>query len=385
MIRNAFNVFFVALSLLSCAEPAAVVAPTAISLDSEREKIADTTLFSSMREVRLESAPDCAINSINKVLMADSTLYIMDRRQKKVLLFGPDGRHRGTIADIGHGRGEYVDLVDVAVDRHRRELLLLVYPKGIMHYTLDGKFKHKDELDGTFTNICCDSTHYYLRRETFANMEQADYSLMSVNKTTGERRDLLRLDAERAPFCSLGGDSRLYDCGGRLFFTRYFDSNIYELSGGGAVARYSIDLGKYAFPESEMKKRFECQELYSGAIKRRRIYAITKVKAGRRYVMFSSNLENLAVFDTKTGRTFFTSSHPGWPYSVAFGASCDYVPVSGTDDKVCLVVPPSLFTSAEHIVAEHPELRGRFSGRALELAGSFSESDNPLLVICTLK
>lgn len=373
----------VALSFLSCAEQALVSeSVVAVSLDSEQERIADTTLFSSMREVRLESAPDCAINDIDKVLMADSTLYIMDRRQNKVLLFGLDGRHQGTIADIGRGRGEYIDLIDVAVDRYRRELLLLVYPKGIMHYTLDGKFKHKDELDGSFINICCDSAYYYLRRETFANKEEARHSLMSVNKETGEQRNLLSLGSERAPFCNMGGDDRLYDCGGRLFFTRYFDNNIYELADGGATALYSVDLGSYAFPESELKERFDCSELYLGAIKRNRIYAMTKLKVGRRYALMSSNLDNIVVFDTHTGRSFFTPSQLDRIYSTAIGLPCDYLPVSGTADKVSLVFPASAFTSVARINAEHPKAMRKHT---LELVASFSEEDNPLLLICTLK
>lgn len=365
------------LCTLSCAERMYVPGPVAVSLDRQQENIADTTLFYSMREVRLESAPEYAINHINKVLMADSTLYIMDKRQKRVLLFGLDGRHMGTIADIGHGRGEYVDLIDVAVDRYRRELLLLVYPKGIMHYTLDGKFKHKDTLDVFFSEIGCDRSFYYLH--------DAGHSLMAINKETGERRNLLELDGDRAPFCSLSGDDRLYDCGDRLFFTRYFDNNIYELTGGEVTAQYSIDFGKYAFPESEMKERFDCTELFIGAQKRNRIYAITKLKVGRRYAMFSSNLDNLTVFDIQTGRSFFTSAKQGWPYSVALRMTCDYLPVNGTADKVCLVVEPSNLTSVSDLVAKHPENARLFSEHTLQLARSFSLSDNPLLVICSLK
>ena len=39
---------------------------------------------------------------------------------------------------MGNGKGEYVDLFDIAIDVAENKLLLLTYPSQILYYDLEG-------------------------------------------------------------------------------------------------------------------------------------------------------------------------------------------------------------------------------------------------------
>ena len=350
-----------------------------VVINNNEETVADTTLFSDKLTVKLETNDRSIIGDVDKVMLSDTTIYIKDRRQKKIAFFGLSGKFVGSIQSIGKGHGEYIDLCDFTIDRSAKELLLLVYPYGIMHYTLDGKFKYKEELDKIYTDIACDDSYYYLRNETYANLKQAEYSLAIIDKKTGKKTEMLKLDNEYAPFCSFG--QRIYD-NGRIFFTRFFDPTIYELTDGKAVPAYSMDFGKHTFPEEKMKKQFDCSELFSMSQKESYIYAMSKLKVGQKYMIFSSNLFDLNVFDTGTGDCTHYDKFKdieldnNWP---------SFLPVDGTTDKVCVVLAARMFESAKNIVEKYPELRNKFSDKMIEMSQTSNKNDNPTLLIYSLK
>ena len=350
-----------------------------VVINNNGDAVADTALFRDKLTVKLETTDRSIIGEVAKVMLSDTTLYIEDYRQKKIAFFGLSGKFIGSIQSIGKGHGEYIELCDFTIDRSAKELLLLVYPYGIMHYTLDGKFKYKDELDKSYTDIACDDRCYYLRNETFPDRKQVGCSLTIVDKETKKKKELLELDNEYAPFCSFG--QRIYD-NGRIFFTRFFDSTVYELTDGKAVPAYSIDFGKYTFPEAKMKKQFDCSELFSMSEKGSYIYAMSKLKVGQRYMIFSSNLFDYNVFDTSTGDC--TRYDKLKDIELDFHGP-SYLPVNGTTDKVCVVLAATVFESTKNIVEQHPELRNKFSEKLIEMSQTSNKNDNPTLLIYSLK
>ncbi len=363
----------------SCSEKVYNNAPV-LSITEESGKLVDTLFTCDMQEIKLETNHECAISAIEKIILHDSIYYIKDIRQDKVFMFGEDGHHIRTIKDIGRGHGEYINLIDVAIDRHAGELLLLVSPNGIMHYTVDGKFKYRQNLDRPYTDISCDKNHYYLRCETYANKNQVGHSVTVMDKKDGHVSDQLKLDAEHAPFCSFG--PRMYDCGDRRFFTRFFDDTVYELADGGVTPAYSIGFGKYSFSTDMLDGRIDCDKLFGKARKSKSVYAVSKLKAGKRFMLFSSNLFDIFVYDVLEGRGIHSFANP---WCSDMNLQWEYHPLEGTTDKICGVVRSSVFSSMKKIIKENLSLRDRFSEEAIRVADRFNDGDNPLILIYTLK
>ena len=117
-----------------------------IRLMSCQSEFVDSLYFRLSDVVQLENNKACVVNSIDKVLNIDDELYIFNSRRDEVAIFGLDGRHHRTINKVGRGKGEYIQLIDFTYDRYKDELLFLVSPSSIYHYSKHGDFIKKEPL-----------------------------------------------------------------------------------------------------------------------------------------------------------------------------------------------------------------------------------------------
>ena len=374
-----FCIISIALLFVSCANTNYSFDVKKIGIsDKNTIEIVDTMFFDCIREIVLETNTDCVISDIEKILQHDTLLYIKDIRQNKLFIFSQNGRHLHTIKDIGRGHGEYISLIDVAVDNAENEILLLVEPHGIMHYTLYGDFKYKESLGCPYTDICCDSNYYYLRKETYANNKMANYSVTIINKRSKDKKDVLELKEEYAPFCSIG--PRIYDNGDRLYFTRFFDNIIYRLKDGDVTPEFSIDFNNYEFPSEN--KRISCSDLFDLANKNKYIYAVSKLKTGKRFVMLSSNLFDTSIIDMETDKCTHSVN---LPMANDLRLRWMFYPIYGTGSDVCAVINASVFVSLNTIIDKNPSERSKFSEKAIKYANGFKMGDNPLIRIYRLR
>ena len=74
--------------------------------------------LSDMRAISLSNQPDEAIiNTMSKVCLDEKKIVVLDNSLNKVLLFDSKGRFiKSTKRMIGRGKGEYIQLRDVAID-----------------------------------------------------------------------------------------------------------------------------------------------------------------------------------------------------------------------------------------------------------------------------
>lgn len=365
--------------LCGCAEKNFNIQPT-IEITDNVESISDTTYFEKLHEIRLEKNPDCEISYIKKIAQNDSIIYIKDQRQDKLFIFSTSGKHLGTIKDLGKGKNEYINILDFTIDKHSKELLLLVYPYGIMHYSLDGAFKYKDKLDRMFTDICCDKDYYYLRCETFSNKKLSDYLICTINKSDKSKNFIFEISNEYAPFCSLG--PRFYDCGDKLLFTNFFDNHIYELSHGTYNVAFNLSPNDFHYPTDDIKGTIDCSELFKVSEKNKYVYGIAHLKVGTHYTMFTTNLFDTYIYDMLKGKCLRL---PETLNSSELGTQWQYLPLDGTDNCVCGIFNASVFTSISNIIQEHPKMKSRFKEKLINLAKDFKEEDNPLIIIYKFK
>ncbi len=91
--------------------------------------------------IQLETRHECLIGEINKILIHKERIYIMDRKvTNSVFIFDLNGKWISTIARIGHGPGEYINISDMFIDPKQETLNLVAYAnKKILSFSLDGK------------------------------------------------------------------------------------------------------------------------------------------------------------------------------------------------------------------------------------------------------
>lgn len=351
-----------------------------VSLE-ETDKFYDTCYLSKCRELYLETNKSSVVNAVSKIIETnDGLICIFDLTLNQIVVFDSSGKYVRTINHTGRGPGEYIHISDVTYDKSTDELLCLVDPTAIMHYSTNGKFLKKESLDNYYTDIAVDSQYIYLYNYTYTNMVTPEYTIDCINKSTGEHHPLLPFDDEYAPFCSIG--SKLFHGEGGYYFVRKFDNHIYQLCDGKINNAYEIDLGTHQFPAHELNKKYDCGELFSYCHKKEFSFLFKNVIVGKNQILFSSNLDDIYIIskDNKTGKryTYMVISEYGIPTSALSH-------IDGSTDKCAFVLYPSSFISIKKLKAENCEFDKMFNFPFTDAMQAITEESNPVIFIYSLK
>lgn len=113
-----------------------------IYVDTNRKEIVDHTAFiDSIRYLKLESKDEAIISSIQKILLDDENVYILDNLSK-VSVFSKTGMLRYVIDNIGLGPGEYLKADNMTLNKEKSVLEILdIGSRKVSHYErMTGKF-----------------------------------------------------------------------------------------------------------------------------------------------------------------------------------------------------------------------------------------------------
>lgn len=90
--------------------------------------------------IPLETAPECLIKSINKILFSDSYIFISELN--RLLQFDKNGKFIRPIGSSGRGPEEYSHISDFCIDEQKKEIYIIsIYSPKIWIFDFDGIFK----------------------------------------------------------------------------------------------------------------------------------------------------------------------------------------------------------------------------------------------------
>jgi hypothetical protein len=102
---------------------------------NERHRASD--IFEKITLVRLETGDESIIGNVSKVVIMDSTIYILDGQSMSLFMFNIYGQYISKIACRGMGPYEYVSPEDFTVLKNK-DILILDETKKIIHFKEDG-------------------------------------------------------------------------------------------------------------------------------------------------------------------------------------------------------------------------------------------------------
>ncbi len=98
-------------------------------------------IISHVDYVHLELTEDNLIGEIDKVLIFNNYLFVLDRSQaKSVFCFGTNGKYLFKVGSLGSGPGEYRELVDILIDQKAEEIGLLTRSEILWYAINNGQF-----------------------------------------------------------------------------------------------------------------------------------------------------------------------------------------------------------------------------------------------------
>lgn len=316
-----------------------------------------------------ETNEEALINNIDRVYESNGRYFILDKRMKQVLCYTLSGKHLFTIRAVGNGKGEYVDLFDIAIDEAENKLLLLTYPSQILYYDLEGTYLSSYPLDDTYQSFAVDKGFIYLRNDTYANGVVSDYSLIVINKETGKQTSLLEPLYETAPFCS-SGNYQITNTASVLF-TRKFDNHIYRITGESIEPLYMVDWKDKAFPESDKQRQFQCNDLNQFCYQGKYVYTMTDLCDTPSYLLFRTNQPGMCLLSKATGTVNNYQVIINTDYQLPLP---NYMSVEGKQSRIFFIYSSEVLCEQKKLSAEED-----INEKVSSLLGQIKEGDNPVI------
>lgn len=341
------------------------------------DAVQDTSLFFNPRVFMLQQKEGGLIASIDHVIEHDSVYYILDKRTNQVLFFTHNGEFIRAIKSVGNGPGEYVRLMDIALDPTSSQLVLLAYPSTLLYYDLDGKYVRTVRIDNktSFHSLTIDREYIYISKPTLYNNKLQETSITVVSKQhPDEKYDILKPLPEIAPYCHFRG--RTLMGGLKPVFTREFDNHIYRLKGKELVSDIDINWGNYEFPENMKDSKFSCVELLKYCSENKYVYALSNVVESEHSILFSTNLPGMFVLDKTTQDIV----HYGKIMNVDYGIPMpNYMFVESNENRIFFVYPAYELFKMKEYIKDNPEKRKKYSKKLLSLLEQITEESNPVV------
>ena len=166
------------------------------SLDaSENDTIYYSQFADSISYIKLESSDSCQIAECTDMTIADSLVFIFDKKQKCIWEFNLRGQFVRSLNKLGPSASEYVDLTQFEYDKENKQLLILDSPsKSILHYSIEGDFIDKETIDIYAFDFKISGQHYLISnlgtKAKFAGVYLIDRSTMASTKIIGKKDDI---------------------------------------------------------------------------------------------------------------------------------------------------------------------------------------------------
>lgn len=201
-------------------------------------------LFEPVGVQPLETDRECLVTNVSKVDVFEGDYYILDRyQQNTILVFNSLGHFVRRIGVLGKGHGEYPGISDFAIDRIRRQVVVLSAPSKVYIYDMNGTFvKAKDISKSLLWNIIscedgfiCSSNHRtYTEGEDACLFYRFDEEFVMQDKWGEVLPQQLHVAGQTS--------SILQEDNGSLFYIDNYMNDIYSLN--RKQVQYHVELPK---------------------------------------------------------------------------------------------------------------------------------------------
>lgn len=207
--------------------------------------------ISNYEFLKLSTSDNSFIGDIDKLLVTDTRIYVLDPRQSIALyVYNRTGELEFKIANYGRGPGEFMGPYDFAIDDNRGEIIIFdARALKLCYYSIiDGSYIKEVNLDFQFFRfMVMDNTYIFFLNNIASKYE---HNILITDKELNTLDKKLKLDPNMIGYhFALPVNFSRYE--NKLLFTAPSDYNIYTYNetNGFSIYKY-IDFGNYTLPAS---------------------------------------------------------------------------------------------------------------------------------------
>lgn len=224
--------------------------------------------------IKLDASETYLFGGADKILYKDQ-IYLLDKRQKKVIIFDEAGNGINVLSKVGQGPEEYVQITDFSVDVESNIYMIDGVSDKLMIYSNTGEFISSKKLPFEVDIIqCLDNGDLLMGLSTWnKHSETKGRRLLIVDRNLIIKSTMLEFDTYHDDSYWISYYSFISN-GSNIYYNKPIEDFIYTLSGDGDLVKaYYVDFGVNQIPfewrkdvERHMVKieeRYRCLKNYT--------------------------------------------------------------------------------------------------------------------------
>jgi hypothetical protein len=205
-------------------------------METDYGKLSD--FAEDIKMIPLEISGDCILDKVEKIVMSDSCIFIMERyNQKGIYVFDHSGKYLYRVGNCGQGPDEFVDLSDFSLNEEQQLIYLYdIMRKKVLIFSFEGDFIKDIQMNYYADKFEYQDNLFYLYRESPVMGDPA-YSLVikdDKGKTINKYYPLIN----KSPY--------IHDCifrklDNEILFAEYMRDSVFSVRSGELTPKYFID------------------------------------------------------------------------------------------------------------------------------------------------
>lgn len=245
---------FVLLCMVACQSQSSKIDDNPIQIDWDNTSVSDFDV-ENVEYIPLETTDNSLLGSVGKVLFRNNCFYVLDKMSGGVYVFDRKGKFLSSIVKPGEGPDEYIELMDMDVDRKGNVYIadnarMVIQKYRFPEWKLDETF----DVGKHYWEFCCLDEDCFLLKDVFGK-DGMDMKLAHFDGKSHEVTPLVDAAFPSVNELDVMKCSRfnLYRSGEQLYYYERFTPNIYLISDKGELTRrYTIASSNY-ISESDLK------------------------------------------------------------------------------------------------------------------------------------
>lgn len=204
---------------------------------------------------------DCIQSSVSKVLCSEDRILVLDGIQNSVVAYDNNGQAIAKIGIRGRGPQEYVQISDFSVTADSGVVLLDGNKDALLFYDNEYRFSRKQKNRHDFSRLTSVGVDRYLMNiSTWDQSGDFDFNVLLCDENQKEIAHFIRNNKQQDPNFEFPYVGFSPADGGKRFFLKPIDDNVYMFAGPELETIYHFDFGAKRIKEeyrSEVEKNME--------------------------------------------------------------------------------------------------------------------------------
>ncbi len=242
------------LLLSGCRPDSKIAAPEIIraDLDAQAVDANELNLFDDCEIIQLETLPDALIGEITKIEVCGNLIYAMDHSTSGIVfVFDRQGRFIGKIDRAGRGPNEYIQLTSFFIDRDSTlNLVSRIDKKLLLCDPAQSRVLGERQLPKSLMEVMPLDSGYIGYSGNYGEDPAERMNIWFMDKNLKIISSALEIpESFESKYKSRLRNFTSYNR--KAYFTQPLDYNVYTFSDGTYEILYSLDFGKYQWPEDK--------------------------------------------------------------------------------------------------------------------------------------